>query len=394
MTTNNNKKKSSAARKLIPAIGMLTVSAMMLSSSTYAWFTMNKDVEVTGLQMQATASNGLEISLGAIGTQAGNKAISVDVPAKDDISWKRAIAVSEYYKEVGKLLPASSDNALNVYKVPAENVYAGGHAVEADADVTTASKDDSATMTLQTYNAGTNSLATIGEGLPKTSSDNYTAAEESAARGNYIDIPMWIRAANSTATNIYATVTITDPNTENGSDLVKAVRVAIIPVSSATNSTDACAVGYTSTTYSGTDKATVTPLSGSAAKIFGLKATSSSAVMDSATSTDWPTYHNGTVLKAEGEYGASVLGATSMSEARGLTVTTVDPTQVFTIPAATSDDYARVGFVARIWLEGESIYCEDATAMQDWNIDFHFSTDSTAIAALNSGSGSGSDTNP
>ena len=74
----NNNKKNTTMRKIVPAAGMLSISAVMLATSTYAWFTMNKEVEVTGLQMQATASSGLEISLGAFGTQSGTKAVSVN----------------------------------------------------------------------------------------------------------------------------------------------------------------------------------------------------------------------------------------------------------------------------------------------------------------------------
>jgi len=392
--TNTNK-KSSARKKLIPAAGSLMISAAMLSTSTYAWFTMNKEVEVTGLKMQATASAGLEVSLGAFGDASdATKSVSVNTPGRDDISWKRAILVSDYYKEVGKLLPASSDDALDIFKVPAEKVYAGGHAVETDATVTAASEGDSATMTLQTYGSLTGSLATIGEGLDKPSTGTYSAAEETAAKGNYIDIPMWVRCANSTATDIYCTVTITDPVTTNGSDLVKAVRVAIIPVSEANVDSADCDVDYTSTTYAGDEQATITQLVSTAnpntyaARIFGLKATSNSSVMDAATNTDYPTYHNGKVINATGTYtptgstGVNLGMPATISEARGLGVNSVTPTKVFTIPAATSDNYARVGFVARVWLEGESIYCEDATANQDWNIDFHFSTSSEAITAL------------
>ena len=64
MTKQNNEKKSNARRKLIPAIGMLTVSAMMLSSTTYAWFTMSREVEVTGIQLAATVPEDIQISLG------------------------------------------------------------------------------------------------------------------------------------------------------------------------------------------------------------------------------------------------------------------------------------------------------------------------------------------
>jgi hypothetical protein len=51
------KKNSSPMKKLIPAAGMLMVSAMMLASSTYAWFSMNKTVGVTGLSLTAKSNS-------------------------------------------------------------------------------------------------------------------------------------------------------------------------------------------------------------------------------------------------------------------------------------------------------------------------------------------------
>ncbi|MCR5540978.1 MAG: hypothetical protein K6F71_09220 [Ruminococcus sp.] len=58
----NTKKKGNPAKKLIPAAGSLMVSAVMLATSTYAWFTMNKEVEVTGLTMKTKVSSNLLIS--------------------------------------------------------------------------------------------------------------------------------------------------------------------------------------------------------------------------------------------------------------------------------------------------------------------------------------------
>ncbi|MBQ1339522.1 MAG: hypothetical protein IIY35_02735, partial [Ruminococcus sp.] len=55
-------KKNSTARKLLPAFAMLTVSAISLSSATYAWFTMNKTVEVTNMLVKARSEGGLLIS--------------------------------------------------------------------------------------------------------------------------------------------------------------------------------------------------------------------------------------------------------------------------------------------------------------------------------------------
>jgi hypothetical protein len=63
----NNQKKSTL-RKIVPAFGMLMVSASMLATSTYAWFTMNKDVSVTGLQTTARAEEGIVIAAYNAGT--------------------------------------------------------------------------------------------------------------------------------------------------------------------------------------------------------------------------------------------------------------------------------------------------------------------------------------
>jgi hypothetical protein len=62
MMKTNAKRKNSAMKKLVPAAGMLALSASMLATSTYAWFTMNKTVEVKGMQVKAQAEAGLLIN--------------------------------------------------------------------------------------------------------------------------------------------------------------------------------------------------------------------------------------------------------------------------------------------------------------------------------------------
>ena len=62
MMKTNAKRKNSAAKKLIPAAGMLALSASMLATSTYAWFTMNKTVTVTGMEMRTQVGANLLIS--------------------------------------------------------------------------------------------------------------------------------------------------------------------------------------------------------------------------------------------------------------------------------------------------------------------------------------------
>lgn len=51
-----------ATKKIIPALVMLLVSAVLLSTASYAWFSMNNQVTATGMQVTATALTSLLIS--------------------------------------------------------------------------------------------------------------------------------------------------------------------------------------------------------------------------------------------------------------------------------------------------------------------------------------------
>ena len=55
-------KKSKMKKRLASAVAMLLVSTMMLGTATYAWFTMNKTVSVTGMEVKAHAEEGLLIN--------------------------------------------------------------------------------------------------------------------------------------------------------------------------------------------------------------------------------------------------------------------------------------------------------------------------------------------
>jgi hypothetical protein len=48
-------------RKLIPALSMLLVATIMLSTATFAWFTMNENVTASGMQIKAEATGSLVI---------------------------------------------------------------------------------------------------------------------------------------------------------------------------------------------------------------------------------------------------------------------------------------------------------------------------------------------
>src|SRR5574344_1423605 len=102
MNMKTEKRRNSALKKLIPAAAMLATSAVMLSTATYAWFTMNKEVQMTGLKMTATTGEGIEIALasviGAIITFEGatfteNHPKDID----DEKGWSNKVIVGNYY---------------------------------------------------------------------------------------------------------------------------------------------------------------------------------------------------------------------------------------------------------------------------------------------------------
>ena len=354
-TNNSNNKNVSARRKLIPAVAMLATSAAMLSTSTYAWFTMSKEVEVTGLSMSATAGDSLEISLGKL-----DGGPSINAPAYNDSSWKSAIAIDDYYASVGKLKPASSADGLTIYSVDSKDAFAGGTKVKAGATVSEKKKGDSATLKLDSVTNTT-----------------FAVSADSNDEGYYIDVPMWIRTSKAQDTPVYCTVNISDKNGGSAKgDLKKAVRVAIVPIDQATAGADGTndnigrlsLPGSATYTDSSAEFATLSVISGGSSVLFGL---------------DQNTY-SGNVLNSTGEYSTSLkiaptikTDATSSDEYKSPGEPDASKNVlVFDIPQASAGQYSGVGFVARIWLEGESKFCNDANAAQDWNIDFHFTLDS------------------
>lgn len=56
------KRQNKNSKKIASAASMLLLSTAMLGMATYAWFTMNKEVSVTGMKLQAQATEGIVIS--------------------------------------------------------------------------------------------------------------------------------------------------------------------------------------------------------------------------------------------------------------------------------------------------------------------------------------------
>ena len=68
--------------KLIPAIAMLLIATVLVSTATYAWFSMNTSVSATGMQVKAKSSGSLYISNAA--NEPDYKDIDADTVAFTD----------------------------------------------------------------------------------------------------------------------------------------------------------------------------------------------------------------------------------------------------------------------------------------------------------------------
>ena len=366
MTRKNTEKKSSASRKLIPAIGMLTVAAMMLSSATYAWFTMSKEVSLTGIQMTASVPEDIQISLG-LGTEAGagNFSLMADASnaaeftsnvcnvgnpneAAGTTDWTNTIPVGSYYT-FGHLTPATSMTGTNVF-----------YTHDATGVGKTIREDGSVGLGQNTYTTFEAAGATQAGVADPTSRHTVADADDETGGKYYIDIPVWFRTSVKGDSNINLAViaTFTDPDNDNGNDsIVKAARVALLDTASSNASagvicdnTTSCYHTYANSTLTDGDTAVCTS---------GTWATNIASV-SAATSNGTNSWGNVTY----------VTQATTLTD--GYAAST--DTTVVTVPMA--GDNADWGnshkYMLRVWIEGEDVNCWNETAAQDFQIDLRF----------------------
>ncbi len=382
MMKTNNKKKGSTAKKLLPATMMLAVSASMLATSTYAWFTMSREVEVQNIQLVATTPEDIQISLGAIGSSAQGTSLAestgyltvsegaVSAPATN-YDWSNTADISHYYS-FGKLIPASSNTGASIFFTPDSNGV--GKTLKTDAKFYTAVAGTTKTVESAVGGTGSNTLnATSHVNIASdtwaagtTAGTDYTksiAWNTTKEDGYYIDIPVWVRTSSvdgaqlsvvaavydNTTTPSYGT---NDVATADSKELYKAVRVAVLNAdgsAATTNNTIPVkdgGAGATSGTYAG------------------------NSILD---------WYNRT-----GQTGA--ISAVDSQDATTATYSAVtamtDGTAVIDLTAAdnkgTGTDYgAGKQYIIRVWLEGEDPDCYNETAGQDWSISLKFNNETT-----------------
>jgi hypothetical protein len=88
-------------KKLIPALAMLLVSATAMSSATFAWFSMNREVSATSMEVRAVAEQGILIN---------------EVQTANDTNWdSEATAKQAASADASLLYPASTTDGSAWY---------------------------------------------------------------------------------------------------------------------------------------------------------------------------------------------------------------------------------------------------------------------------------------
>ncbi len=181
-------------KKIAGATAMLMVSATMLGTSTFAWFTMNKTVTVTGMEVKTTVSSNLLISHDLLSNTAKNDedtfvtADSTSVRAwLQPVSSNTAASTNFWYT-----LDAAADGSILSGKtyIDYDDTTSGG--LKPATDVAYGNKFS------QDY------------GVTKTTVNNFVTDTASAYRDKavgYVDYVFQLKATNTTgsAENIYLT---------------------------------------------------------------------------------------------------------------------------------------------------------------------------------------------
>lgn len=114
-------------KKLIPALCMLLIAAVMLGTSTYAWFSMNRTVTATGMQVRATTASDLYIYNGST-TGSGDALAWGTAPTVDTIATAKQVSVASIAKnDANELTPSSTtDYATWFYLANSSEIATGG----------------------------------------------------------------------------------------------------------------------------------------------------------------------------------------------------------------------------------------------------------------------------
>lgn len=303
-----NKKKNSASKKLFSAVAMLTCSAVMLSTATYAWFTMNKTVTLTGMEVKTHVGSNLLIQKSTM-AQTG--------------------------KEAEATFITDETQTLSAVIEPVSTVDGESFFYTLDAKADGSKLTDVATKPYIEYDPSTAATNTTDYGnkfsedygATKTFVNSFAAAPYADSAVGYVDYVFQLKATN----------------TDTGAEAAKAINLTKLEL-----------------TYNGTDANTADGNKAFRAAVFVEDFDSSSAFTAGVGTLDG-------IYKATGGTNWDGKAVSDVDELTAITYTTDGV--LATVPAD-SIKYYKV--VVRLYLEGEDQSCNTSTfktLTDDWSLD-------------------------
>ena len=212
-------KKNSAKRKLIPAAAMLCISAAMLATSTYAWFTMNKEVSVTSMQVMAQAEAGLLVS---------------EANSTGPAGWDNVATFNVSGQEPIQLFPASTLNSLEWWHAMSNIPTDGAGITSGSARSVNLSGDYEDISSIATASIGTATANSTAAGTIHYQ-DNDNSNEYENGEGYYMQYTYYLKSSGTSALSLGNTtgnqnlqILVPAITTTTGSaNLDKALRVGV-----------------------------------------------------------------------------------------------------------------------------------------------------------------------
>jgi hypothetical protein len=359
--TNNN----SPMKRIAASATMLAVSAAMLGTSTYAWFTMNKTVTVSGMEMKTTVGSNLLISDNNYEADYSTAALAQGRKALLEPVSSATGADGSFWYTVDAL--GNGDARTDAYTAYHETAEVEGNELTTGKELTSGAIDLIKGSTKAGEHPSTNGAgkAYFDDEFNGTYTISTAAANQATAYYNaygYVDYVFYLKGtADATNRNIrmtkcnllYDDKAITNPAFGEGDAVVgdnvdKAWRAAVF-CSSITGGTGEVAA---SNATSGNLKAILT-MPGAANHTSGKAVDSASSVNGTVTYNTWSDTTNSAI-------------ATLADKATGYYKVTV-----------------------RVWLEGEDTTCTSKTyanLSEAWKLDCAFSMDANEAAVTSIGS--------
>ena len=204
--------------KLIPALAMLLIATTLVSTATFAWFSMNDTVQATNMQVRAVAERGLLIN---------------EVDEKTSAYWDESATAAQTGDTLSLLYPSSTTNGTTWYHGKSTR---SSNAADATANTVSANLINGTYETL----SGLTAITAMSEG---TATENtqavYSTMGKSATAdaGYYVDYVYYVKGTEGNAVTLGTTagdmnlfiksVVATLPGTQASEDLNKSLRVGI-----------------------------------------------------------------------------------------------------------------------------------------------------------------------